>query len=144
MGQPANVFGPAYLDANGNPLSQIVCGGSYTFDVPGSGLDHVQITVYKNGAIAYQGIEPIPIPYTTVCNQDEATYQTIAYDPITGANLGQTAIVILPAGSTVTGGGTTGTGIAARLQAWFAGLTTAEKAGLAAAVGFILYKRRKK
>ena len=134
LGQ-GNTSGPSYFDVNGNPITSIVCGGSFTFDVPGSGLSQVWLTILKNGTKTFDGLFGIPMPtYITTCANDVGNYQLIAYDPNSGIVLGQTTMNILPATGTVPSSG---------IASWLANMSTAEKLGLAAGVAFLLLRRKK-
>lgn len=135
MGQ-ANTSGPTYLDVNGNPITSIVCGSAFTFDVPGSGLNQVWLTIYKDGQKTYDDLFTIPMPsYITSCDLDVGSYQVAAYDPQSGISLGQTAMVITAAG----GGGSTGGGI----TSWLSNLSTPAKLAMAIGAGFLLMRKRK-
>ena len=143
LGQ-ANTSGPTYFDVNGKPINTIQCGGAFTFDVPGSGLTSIWLTIYKNGQKTYDGLYTIPMPsYITSCESDIGQYQVVAYDPASGIALGQTQMAITPAGGgPVPGGGGTpapGGGI----LSWFSNLSTGAKVGIAAGLGYFLYKRAK-
>lgn len=100
---------PVYTDANGNTITSVVCGGVIGFTVPGWEGKQIWLTEYKNGTKSYDGLFGVPMaPYTTICGQDEGTYQDIAYDPVSGVVLGQTTFQILPATGVPAGGGTPG------------------------------------
>jgi hypothetical protein len=137
--------GPTYLDVNGKPITSIVCGQPFTFDVPGSGLSQVWLTIYKDGTKTYDALFSIPMPsYVTSCESDVGNYQVIAYDPSSGIVLGQTQMAILAAGSATPGGGPPApvpapTGIGA----WFSNLSTGAKLGIAAGAAYFLMKRAK-
>lgn len=137
MGQ-ANTGGPVYLDTNGNPITSIQCGGSYTFDVPGSGLTQIWLTLFKNGTKTYDGLFPVPMPsYVTTCENDIGQYQAVAYDPTSGISLGQTTMTITAAGTTP---GSTGGGILSTLS----NLSTTAKFALAAGAYFLLVKGKRR
>jgi hypothetical protein len=90
---------PVFYDANGNPITCCVCGDSFTYDVPGSGLSQIWLIILKNGVQTFNNLFSIPMaPYTTSCSNDVGQYQHLAYDPNTGILLGQTTFAILPAG----------------------------------------------
>src|SRR5215831_21286643 len=92
-----------YFFINGDPISSIVCGGSFVFNVPGSGLNQIWLTVYKNGAKTFDGLFAIPHSYATNCANDVGYYQMTASDPSSGAVLGQATMLIVPAGSILVG-----------------------------------------
>lgn len=132
---------PVFYDTNGNPITAIVCGGSFTFDVPGSGLSQIWLTIIKDGTKTFDGLFSIPMStYVSTCSNDVGNYQHLAYDPSSGMLLGQTSFAILPAGSAPPPPGTTTT---SGLLAWLENMSTAEKIGLAAGA-FLLLKGRKK
>ena len=142
LGQ-ANTSGPTYFDVNGKPITSIVCGSAFTFDVPGSGLSQIWLTIYKDGAKTYDALFPIPMPnYVTSCDSDVGHYQVIAYDPSSGIVLGQTQMAILAAGGAPSSTPTTplpalppfaGGGIGA----WFSSLSTPAKLALVAGGVFL-------
>jgi hypothetical protein len=143
LGQ-ANTGGPVYLDVNGNPITAIACGGSFTFDVPGSGLSQVWLTIYKNGSKGFDGLFSIPMTsYVTTCDSDVGQYQAIAYDPASGIVLGQTSMNILPAGSVVPGGPPPPGGVPGGITSWLSRLTTTEKLIIAGGA-LLLFVRRKR
>jgi len=134
---------PVFYDVNGNQITCVVCGDSFTFDVPGSGLSQIWLTVMKNGTKTFDGLFSIPMAtYQSTCANDVGQYQHLAYDPNTGILLGQTSFAILAAGQScgpgsVTGGGPTG-GILQTLE----NLSTPAKIGLAAGIYFLFFRKR--
>lgn len=138
LGQ-ANTRQPTYLDVNGKPITSIPCGGSFTFDVPGSGLNQIWLTIYKDGTKTYDALYSIPMPgYVTSCESDVGTYQVAAYDPQSGISLGQTSMIITPAG-----GGVPSPSPIGNITSWFSNLSSGMKLALAAAGIFLLMKTRK-
>ena len=136
MGQ-GPTSGPSYFDVNGKPITSIACGGSFTFDVPGSGLSQVWLTIYKNGTKTFDGLFSIPMQtYVTTCDNDIGQYQLQVFDPSSGISLGQTSINI-----TAATGPTTPTG---GIMAWLQNLTTTEKLALAGAGAFLLLRKKHK
>ena len=130
---------PVFLDVNGNPITAIVCGGAYTFDVPGAPGGQIWLTMTKDNQQVYNALFGVPMPsYVSSCANDVGTYQVLAYDPVSGILLGQTTFQVLPAGSQVpTGSSTSG------ISAWLSSLSTPMKIGLAA-VAVLLLKGKKK
>ena len=127
-------YQPVFLDVNGNPVTEVVCGDAYTFDVPGWTGGQIHLTMTKNGQPAFDDLFTVPMPsYTSTCANDVGTYQVMAYDPLTGILLGQTTFQVAPAG-TVIPKSTTSTGI----LAWLENLTTVEKVALAAGAFLLL------
>jgi hypothetical protein len=137
LGQ-ANTSGPTYFDVNGKPITSIQCGGAFTFDVPGSGLNQIWLTIYKDGKKTYDALFTIPMPsYVTTCETDIGNYQVIAYDPASGIVLGQTSMVITAAGGAPppsTGGG---------ILAWFSNLGTPAKLALVGGGAFLLLRKKR-
>jgi hypothetical protein len=123
---------PVFLDVSGNPISSIVCGGSYTFDVPGATGGQIWLTMSKDGNKVYDALFPVPMPsYASSCANDVGTYVAMAYDPSTGTLLGQTTFTILPA-----------SGVSAQgVLHWLSSLSTPAKIGLG--IGALLLLRRK-
>jgi hypothetical protein len=136
LGQ-ANTRSPTYFDVNGKPITSIQCGGAFTFDVPGSGLNQIWLTIYKDGTKTYDALFSIPMPtYVTTCEADIGNYQVIAYDPASGIVLGQTSMVITSASgmpSPSSGGG---------IVSWLSNLSTPAKLALAGGAFFLVRKKK--
>jgi hypothetical protein len=93
LGAPA---GPVYLDLNGNPINSIICGGSYTFDVPG--YSAVWLIIKKNDVQVFSAQFPVPMAtYQSTCADNVGYYLVSAYDLQTGQLIGTTQLTILPA-----------------------------------------------
>ena len=105
---------PVFKDASGNPISSIVCGGTYSFDVPGR--SQIWLTMLRNGTKVFDSLFNVPITHTAQCGTDEiGQYQVFAYDPPSGMLIGQTTFSILA--SDGSGGTGTGTGLLDTLKA---------------------------
>lgn len=127
---------PVFMDTSGNPITAIVCGGAYTFDVPGASNGQIWLTMNKNGQQVYNALFNVPMPsYTSTCANDVGTYQVLAYDPVTGILLGQTTFQVLPAGSAPPPA--PGTSI-------LSSLSTPELIGIAAAAWFLFFRKGKR
>jgi hypothetical protein len=98
--------GPAYMDLNGNPITSVICGGSYTFDVPG--YSAVWLIIQKNGVQVFSAQFPLPMPsYMSSCSDNVGYYLVSAYDLQTGQLIGTTQLTILPASAGTPSPGTT-------------------------------------
>lgn len=136
------------MDVNGNPITSAVCGSVYNMTIPGWEGRSPYILQTKNGASQFSGTMPIPMKnYSSVCQQDEGSYQLQAFDPTSGALIGQTNFTVLPATSASTAASSTaatGATIAPATGApgFFSTLTTTQWVVLAA-VGIVLLSRMK-
>jgi hypothetical protein len=93
---------PVFLDPRGNPIQSAVCGSQYSMTVPGFEGQQLFISQMKNGAQQFAGQMSIPMSlYTSVCNQDEGSYQTTAYT-LDGSLLGSTTFTVQPGAASAT------------------------------------------
>lgn len=139
---------PVFTDTSGKPITSAVCGSIYNMTIPGWEGRSPYILQTKNGAPQFSGTMLMPMGnYASHCNQDEGSYQLQAFDPTSGALIGQTNFTVLPAtsastapSSTATTGATTSP--ATGLPGFFSTLTTAQWL-LIAAVGIVLLSKMK-
>jgi hypothetical protein len=124
--------GPVFLDASGNPISSIESGQPYGFNVPG--FSSVWLVLNKDGAQVYNAVFSVPMALHTAQDSEIGTWQAIAYDANTGQLIGSTTFQITAAGAS--------TGTTSGLTAWLANLTTTEKAIGAAAIVFLLSRKK--
>ena len=133
LGAAANP--PVFTDTSGNPITSIPCGGSFGFDVPGSGLTQIWLRQYKDGVKGYDGPFTIPMAaYASTCPADVGKYQNMVYDITTGVLLGQANFQVLPA----TGGAATG------ITSIFAGMSTTTMLLLAGGALLLLGGKKKR
>jgi len=90
---------PTFYNMNGQPITEIVCGNSMTFDVPG--YSRVWMSQLKNGTLHYDGPFNLPMPpYVLSCSNDVGTYDIAVYvidaNDVKGELIGQTQFTILP------------------------------------------------
>ena len=91
--------GPTYRNMSGQVITEIKCGNSVTFDVPGH--ESVWMDQLKNGNLQFSGIFALPMPaYVLNCSTDMGVYDVAVY-ALTEANLkgsliGQTRFTVLP------------------------------------------------
>jgi hypothetical protein len=94
---------PVFYDAKGNPVSQILCGEDYSFDVPG--YSQVWLEQTYNGKPSFSGPFSVPVPaYIGDCQTQIGTYISSAYELTPqggrGTLLGTVGFRILPGGPT--------------------------------------------
>lgn len=90
---------PVFKDANGSPITQMVCGNTMTFDV--AGYSQVWLQRLKDGVLDFDGAFAVPMPaYIANCANDIGTYDVAVYeigaDGTKGKLIGQTRFTILP------------------------------------------------
>jgi hypothetical protein len=133
--------GPRYTDVNGQPISSIVCGGTYSFDVPGH--NHVYLIQVKNGQEIWRGSFPLPMSkYTSTCANDVGAYVSTVYDLTTGQNLGSASMNVLAADGTTSpppgappGGPLPGV---SPIATWFSNLSSTSILVIAAGILFLM------
>jgi hypothetical protein len=92
--------GPIYRDINGRVITDIVCGGSITFDVPG--YNRVWLSQLKNGQLIFDAPFDVPMPpYILNCQNETGQYEIAVYKlvspgDIKGELIGQTTFTVLP------------------------------------------------
>lgn len=91
--------GPTFYDSGRNPISNVMCGQPYTFDVPGYG-PQVWLEQSHNGMPGYNGPLSIPMnPYTANCTTEPGTYINTVYamqNGQRGALIGTVSFNVLP------------------------------------------------
>lgn len=99
---------PTYYNANGQAVTEIECGNSVSFDVPG--YKQVWLSQLKNGQLNYDGIFPthqpaLPMPLHVLnCATDIGVYDVAVYEltfdenntAIKGKLIGQTKLTVVP------------------------------------------------
>jgi hypothetical protein len=122
---------PVFKDVNGNPITSIACGGTYTFDVPG--YSQIWLTMLKDGVKTFDQLFSVPMPsYVSSCANDVGTYQVVAYDPVSGMVIGKTNFTVLPS-----------SGAGQSVSSFFGSLTPIQ-IGIGAAVLFFMLKGKKR
>lgn len=91
--------GPTFYNVNGQAITEVVCGNSIAFDVPG--YPRVWMSQLKNGQLNYDGPFNLPMPtYVVSCSNDVGTYEIAVYEinenDVKGTLIGQTSFNILP------------------------------------------------
>jgi hypothetical protein len=123
---------PAFVDAQGNPISSIESGQPYGFVVPG--FQSVWLILNKDGTQVYNASLAVPMALHTAQDSEIGTWQAVAYNLIDGSLIGSVTFAITAAG--------TGTGTASGISAWLANLTTTEKAVGAGVILLMLAKKK--
>jgi hypothetical protein len=92
--------GPIYRDINGRIITDIVCGNSITFDVPG--YNKVWLSQLRNGQLVFDGPFDVPMPpYIVNCQNETGVYDIAVYKLVTpgdtkGELIGTTTFTVLP------------------------------------------------
>lgn len=90
---------PTFYNANGQPITEMLCGNTMTFNV--SGYTQVWMSQLKNGVLNFDGPFDLPMqPYIATCTNDVGVYDVAVYEIDAngnkGALIGQTKFTILP------------------------------------------------
>lgn len=90
---------PTFYNMQGQPITEIVCGNSMTFNVPG--YSRVWMSQLKNGTLNYDAPFNLPMPaYVVNCTNDIGVYDIAVYEidanNVKGELIGQTKFTILP------------------------------------------------
>mgnify|MGYP001609986130 CR=1 FL=1 len=98
---------PVYKNASGQPVTEIACGNSVSFDV--QGYERVWLDQLKDGVLNYSGIFPqhqpaLPMPLHVLnCATDIGVYDVAVYELIEdgltihkGELIGQTRLTVRP------------------------------------------------
>lgn len=95
---------PTYYNANGQAVTEIECGNSIAFDVPG--YKRVWLSQLKNGQLNYDGVFPthqpeLPMPLHVLnCATDIGVYDVAVYEldenDEKGKLIGQTKFTVVP------------------------------------------------
>lgn len=92
-GRNARASSPV-LYKNGVAVTELTCGDTYVYDVPGYSGTTIWLTQTKNGSSQYDGAYYVPAaPYTSSCNQDEGTYYSVV-KTMAGSLIGQATFTI--------------------------------------------------
>lgn len=94
---------PTYKNVNGQVITDIVCGQTITFDVPG--YNRVWLSQLHNGALAHDGPFDVPMPpYIVNCQNETGIYEIAVYEigagDVKGKLIGQTTFTVLPSNVT--------------------------------------------
>jgi hypothetical protein len=90
---------PVFKNANGAPITTMMCGNTMTFDVPG--YTRVWMSQLKNGVLNFDGPFDLPMPpYIATCSGDVGVYDVAVYELDANENkgqlIGQTRFTITP------------------------------------------------
>lgn len=135
---------PVFKDPSGNVITSAPCGSQYSMTVPGLEGQTVYIVQTKNGAPSFSGNMTMPMPaYSSICNQDEGTYNVQAFDSTSGSLLGQTQFTVTPGpGSLQPAGVPFGASMApttTSIGSFFSNLTTTQMIVFGLLGGWFLY-----
>lgn len=147
LGAPAASM--IWSDANGNAVSSVVCGSTYSMTIPGMEGQQIYLVQQKDGSPQFSGNFSIPMSnYQSICPQDVGTYTASAYSLADGSLIAQGTFQVLPQGSTSTGtastpavpGATTATGSTLSvIEGMFSNLTASDWLLIAAGL-LVLFK----
>lgn len=91
-----------FFDLSGKTITQIECGQSYQFEVPG--YSDVWLTVIKDGVITFDSGYAVPMPaYVANCTRDPGHYEVVAKTPDGSQEIGRAVLDILPSPSLIPG-----------------------------------------
>ncbi|MCI0618939.1 hypothetical protein L0244_38695 [bacterium] len=91
--------GPLYRNMQGQIITEIVCGQSITFEVPG--YTRVWLSQLKDGVLNFDGPFDVPMSaYVLNCSTETGVYEIAVYEldanDVKGELIGQTTFRVLP------------------------------------------------
>lgn len=91
--------GPLYRNMQGQIITEITCGQSIVFDVPG--YSRVWLSQLKDGVLNFDGPFDVPMPpYILNCSSETGVYEVAVYelndDDTKGDLIGQSTFTVLP------------------------------------------------